>query len=181
MSQCIRFELVETSCPCLLKLRRLGATNNCNTLVLNLENATVREICDNTGTVVGFHIQSPGGGAKVDINSSFTIEDVEAAICECSQAGGIGSVEATPWAIQFTDETARTIADLPVTSPVESIKFKVYTSNLTINTGTGGTITLEPGDSFSWGKNNNVNISDFTFQGVSIMASAVKYTVYGEK
>jgi hypothetical protein len=75
----------------------LKLQHNNNLLVLNLNNAIVRPIKDNTGTEIGFNIQTLNGGANVLADgSNFTRADIESAICDCAGSGGGGGGDSSP-------------------------------------------------------------------------------------
>ena len=105
-SKCRQYQLLESICPCLLKVRDV---KNCTDSSLNLEFAAVRPIydvynntcfdgdCSVPRDICGFHVYNGKNGLYVSTDSNFTIEDVEQLICECKgssgSVGSAGSVE----------------------------------------------------------------------------------------
>jgi hypothetical protein len=79
---CQPYTLIETDCPCLIKLQKGNVI-----LCLNLFGAVVYPFTDGTG----FSIKTLLGGANVlSAGSNFTIQDIEQKICSCTgqQSGG---------------------------------------------------------------------------------------------
>ena len=79
--RCINYTLLPSGCPCVLNYAAAGGVPGS----INLEGAKTVAFADNSG---GFHIYGQGGqGLRVGPGSNFLKEDVDALICECSNAG----------------------------------------------------------------------------------------------